>query len=87
MCKHPVISFSQPAIREGAVEALRACFAICAQREMKKHHYTHWYQVTLFLFLIFLFSLIFVIILYLKIPKRKNKLYNNYIDEKVFFLS
>jgi len=25
---------------------LRACFAICAQREMKKNHYTHWYQVS-----------------------------------------
>ena len=43
--KNDLIFFSQPAIREGAVEALRACFAICAQREMKKHHYTHWYQV------------------------------------------
>ncbi|XP_057312523.1 serine/threonine-protein kinase mTOR-like [Hydractinia symbiolongicarpus] len=34
----------KPAIREGTVEALRACFAIIAQRETKKNHYTHWYQ-------------------------------------------
>eukprot|EP00794_Sanderia_malayensis_P007416 gene7416-8236_t len=34
----------KPAIREGAVEALRACFAIISQRETKKNHFRHWYQ-------------------------------------------
>eukprot|EP00795_Rhopilema_esculentum_P000207 gene207-9842_t len=34
----------KPAIREGAVEALRACFAIITQRETKKNHFVHWYQ-------------------------------------------
>jgi FKBP12-rapamycin complex-associated protein len=34
----------KPAIREGAVEALRACFAIIAQRETKKNQYQLWYQ-------------------------------------------
>ncbi|XP_012554042.1 serine/threonine-protein kinase mTOR isoform X1 [Hydra vulgaris] len=34
----------KPQIREGAAEALRACFAIIAQRETKKNHYTHYYK-------------------------------------------